>query len=64
MNSPSAVIPELPIVPDKDIPLSLYLFFPSPQEVGGWVNNLLLTGHTMTLYTLKFHRLHEKKKTL
>lgn len=44
-------------VPDKDIPQSLYLSFFFLEVWGGFVTDLLLAGHTMATYVLKFHRL-------
>lgn len=67
MNSPSAVIPESPLLFLIKTFLRLcsffsFFFFYPPEEVWGWVNNLLLTGHTMIPYILGFHRLQKKKK--
>lgn len=65
MNSPSAAISESPLLfPIKTfLCLCTFSFF-FPQEVRGWVSNLLLTGHTMTSYALKFHRLGKKNDLL
>lgn len=66
MNSPSAVIPESPLLFLIKTFLRLcsffFLFLP-PEEVWGWVNNLLLTGHTMIPY-LDFTGFAKKKKFL
>lgn len=62
MNSPSAVIPESPLLFLIKTFLCLCTFsFIFPQEVRGWVNNLVQTGHTITANALRFHRLGKKK---